>query len=71
MARWSYYRRRPIFGFNEIPKDSTENCNAYCDAMYGKLVRKHLYYQACIGVCASKQKELLASHAIANKYSIY
>ena len=51
------WRRLPTFGFQEIPRDTTENCLAYCHALYGKLLKQSLYLQACTGVCAGMYYE--------------
>ena len=48
------YRRLPTFALNEVPRDSAENCRAFCDKVYGQLLQNSLYFQACVGICASK-----------------
>ena len=50
----SVYRRLPVYGLDEVPRDSRENCQAFCYKLYSKLLENSLYFQACIGVCASK-----------------
>lgn len=50
----SIYRRLPVYGLDEVPRDSRENCQVFCNKFYGQLLKSSLYYQACIGVCASK-----------------
>ena len=47
------YRRLPVFGLDEVPRDSAVNCRAFCDKLYGKLLQNSLHFQACIGICAS------------------
>ena len=48
------YRRLPTFALDEVPRDSAENCRAFCDKLYGQLLKNSLYFQSCIGICASK-----------------
>ena len=42
-----------MYGLDEVPRDSAVNCRAYCNKLYLELLQKSLYYQACIGICAS------------------
>ena len=42
-----------MYGLDEVPRDSALNCRAYCNKLYLELLQKSLYYQACIGICAS------------------
>ena len=48
------YRRLPVFGLDEVPRDSAVNCRDFCDKVYGKLLQNSLHFQACTGICASK-----------------
>jgi hypothetical protein len=49
----SIYRRLPVYGLDEVPRDSAVSCRAYCNKIYVKFLKNSLYYQACIGICAS------------------
>lgn len=45
-------RRNPIFAFDEVPTDTSENCRAFCRALYNKLLRHSNHFRSCIGICA-------------------